>query len=109
MSIAAKLYNRILLNRIRGKIDRLLRKNQQINILRRIIECAEIDQEALFITFVDFKKAFDSIDGDMMLAILRHYGIPESIVTAIRSQDGGRRSWICPTRREEERVWTLTS
>jgi hypothetical protein len=38
----------------------------------------------LFITFVDFKKAFDSIDRDMMFAILLHYGIPEKIVHAIR-------------------------
>jgi len=38
----------------------------------------------LFITFVDFKKAFDSIDRDMMFAILLHYGIPEKIVNAIR-------------------------
>ena len=41
----------------------------------------------LFITFVDFKKAFDSIDREMMFAILRHYGIPEKIVFAIRSLD----------------------
>ena len=29
-------------------------------------------------------KAFDSIDREMMFAILRHYGIPEQIVSAIR-------------------------
>jgi hypothetical protein len=39
----------------------------------------------LFLTFVDFKKAFDSIDRYMMFAILRHYGIPEKIVEAIRA------------------------
>ena len=38
----------------------------------------------LFITFVDFKKAFDSIDRDMMFAILQNYGIPDKIVSAIR-------------------------
>ena len=32
----------------------------------------------------DFKKAFDSIDRGMMFSILRHYGIPEKIVNAIR-------------------------
>jgi hypothetical protein len=96
MSIAARLYNRILLYRIRDKIDQMLSKTQagfrvgrsciqQINILRRIMDGAEHDQEALYITFVDFKKAFDSIDRNMMFAILRHHGIPESIVAAIRS------------------------
>jgi len=95
-SIAAKLYNRVLLNRIQSPIDKALRKNQagfrtgrsciqQINILRRIMEGAQNEQIPLFITFIDFKKAFDSIDRDMMFAILRHYGIPEKIVSAIRA------------------------
>ena len=39
----------------------------------------------MFATFIDFKKAFDSINRDMMFAILRHYGIPEKIVKAIRT------------------------
>jgi exonuclease III len=95
MSIAAKVYNRILLNRIRTPIDKMLRKNQagfrtgrsciqQIHILRRIMDGAFSDAIPLFVTFIDFKKAFDSIDRDMMFAILRHYGIPQKIVSAIR-------------------------
>ena len=39
---------------------------------------------SLFITFVDFKKAFDSIDLAIMFAILRHNGIPDKIVAEIR-------------------------
>ena len=38
----------------------------------------------LFITLVDFKKAFKLIDRDMMFSILQHYGIPDKIVSAIR-------------------------
>ena len=95
MSIAAKVYNRILLNRIRPVVDPVLRQNQagfrkgrgcahQIHILRRIMEGAWNQQLPLFVTFIDFRKAFDSIDRRMMFAILRHYGIPEKIVMAIR-------------------------
>ena len=95
MSIAAKVYNRMILNRIRDHIDKILRKNQagfrqgrsciqQITILRRIIEGAYSQDIPLFITFIDFKKAFDSIDRAMMFAILLHYGIPAMIVAAIR-------------------------
>jgi hypothetical protein len=73
MSIAAKVYNRVLLNRIRKPIDAKLRKNQagfrtgrscvqQIHILRRIMEGASYQKIPLYITFVDFMKAFDSID-----------------------------------------------
>lgn len=38
----------------------------------------------LVTSFVDFKKAFDSIDKNMLLKILCHYGIPEPITNAIR-------------------------
>ena len=35
-------------------------------------------------TFIDFKKAFDSINRDTMWKILRYYGIPEKIVNIIK-------------------------
>jgi hypothetical protein len=81
MSIAARTHNRILINRIREPLDKLLRKSQadfrkgrsctqQIHILRRIMDVAQCDGVPLYIKFVDFKKAFDSIDRDMMFAIL---------------------------------------
>ena len=38
----------------------------------------------LLVTFVDFKKAFDSINNNMMFAILLHYGITKKTVNAIR-------------------------
>ena len=38
----------------------------------------------LYITFVDYKKAFDSIDRNVLFSILRHYGIPQEMVNAIR-------------------------
>ena len=94
MSIAAKVYNKILLMRIRDHVDPMLRKNQagfrpgrscsqQIHILRRIMEAFGSYQLPLTITFIDFKKAFDSINRSVMFAVLRHYGIPEVIVNAI--------------------------
>ena len=37
----------------------------------------------LFISFVDFKEAFDSINQDMMFSILQDYGIADKIVSVI--------------------------
>ncbi len=48
------------------------------------MDCAYSDAIPLYITFIDFKKALDSINRDMMFAILRDYGIPEQIVKVIR-------------------------
>ena len=41
-------------------------------------------QLLLTVTFVDFKKAFDSINRSVMFAVLRHYGIPKALVSAIQ-------------------------
>lgn len=95
MSIAAKVYNKILLNRIRPHVDPLLRKNQagfgpgrscaqHIHILRRIMEHFKEYQLPLTVTFVDFKKAFHSINRTVMFFVLRHYGIPISLVNAVQ-------------------------
>ena len=93
--VASKIYNRCLLNRIRPVIDKVLRPNQNgfrqgrsttshILALRRIVEeLKNHDMEAV-ITFIDFRKAFDSINRKRMLDILEAYGIPPDVVGAIR-------------------------
>ena len=92
--IITKLYNKMLLNRIRPYIDKYLRNNQngfragrsitsQILALRRIIEGIKSNQLSAIITFVDFRKAFDSISRTTMFKILSAYGIPQELVTAI--------------------------
>jgi len=72
MSIIAKLYNRILLNRIKISLDPYLRYNQNgfranrsttqhILSLKRIIEECQTKQDFnLIAVFIDFQKAFDS-------------------------------------------------
>ena len=92
--IAAKVYNKLILNRIQPHIDPVLRSNQngfrkgrgttsQILTVRRIIEGVKSKNLKSVLTFVDFKKAFDSVDRAMLMDILRAYGIPEKIVGAI--------------------------
>ena len=92
--IIAKMYNRLILNRIRSVIDLKLRINQngfrpkrttvaQILTLRRIIEGVKAKNLPAIITFIDFKKAFDTIHRGKMMKILKAYGIPPNLLRAI--------------------------
>ena len=93
-SIAAKIYNALLCNRIEPKIDNILRKNQngfrrnkstisQILTIRRILEGVQAKNLQATILFVDFTKAFDSIHRGKMEQILLAYGLPKETITAI--------------------------
>ena len=106
MSCVAKLYNRMLLNRIRDPIESVLRTNQNgfrpsrstvelILAVRRIVDTISTKKDrSLCATFVDFSKAFDSISREKMFKILSLYGIPTKIVNAIRSLYDGSTSFV---------------
>ena len=93
-SIAAKIYNALLWNRIVPQIDKILRKNQngfrrnrsttsQILTIRRILEGVRAKNLQATLLFVDFTKAFDSIHRGKMEQILLAYGLPEETIAAI--------------------------
>ena len=93
-SIASKIYNLMLLNRIRPKIEDILRKNQngfrtnrsttgQILTIRRLIEGVKSKNVPALLLFIDFSKAFDSIDRLKLKYILSAYGIPKETINAI--------------------------
>ena len=93
-SIAPKIYNTLLRNRIEPKIDNILRKNQngfrrnrsttsQILTIRRILEGVRAKNLQATLLSVDFTKAFDSIHRGKMELILLAYGLPKETVAAI--------------------------
>ena len=97
MSVCAKLYNRILLARIRDGLDNYLRPNQNgfrplrstaqhVLTWKRIHEevCSMKDSR-LITVFIDFTKAFDSIDWNYIDNILLAYDVPNEIVDAVMS------------------------
>ena len=61
----------------------------QIVTLRIILEQSAEWNTPLYINFVDFEKAFDSLDRDSLWKLLRHYGVPDKIVTIIRNSYEG--------------------
>lgn len=96
LSVVGKLYGRLLINRV---ID--ITKDQlwdvqsgfmpgrscadQIFSLQQIVEKALAVNKKVYCAFVDFEKAYDSIDRDILWQILLDYGVPLELVTAIRS------------------------
>lgn len=77
LSIPSKVFCRVLLNRIDSAIDEKLRQEQagfrkgkgcidQLFTLRNIVEQSIEWKTPLYINFIDFKKAFDSIHRDTL-------------------------------------------
>ena len=53
--------------------------------LRNIIEQSIERQSSLYVNFIDFEKAFDSVDRDSLWLIMRSYGIPSKIVMIVKA------------------------
>ena len=112
--IAAKITNKMILNRVQPAIEPHLRTNQNgfrpkrstashILALRRLIEGVKQKNLEAAIVFVDFRKAFDTIHRGKMMKILLAYGIPKKIVDAIRVlYDNTRARIISPDGETEE-------
>ncbi|CAH8650385.1 unnamed protein product [Schistosoma mattheei] len=100
LSIPGKVFNRVLLNRMKDAVDAQLRDQQagfrkdrsctdQIATLRIIVEQSVEWNSSLYINFIDYEKAFDSVDRRTLWKLLRHYGVPEKIVNIIRNSYDG--------------------
>ena len=96
LSVPGKVFNRVILNRLKNILDPQLREEQagfrqnrsctdQIATLRIIVEQSLEWNSPLYINFIDYEKAFDSVDRQTLWKLLRHYGIPEKIVNLIKN------------------------
>ena len=94
LSIPSKILCSVILQRIKTEVDKTLGDEQagfgqehsyvdQIATLRIIVEQTIEWQTSLCINFIDFEKAFDSIDNQVLWKILKHYGIPQKIISII--------------------------
>ena len=100
MTVYAKLYNRILFIRVRNTLEKHLRgvrpnqnefrplrsTTQQVLALRRLMEeTSSTKTGKLLAVFIDFSKAFDSVDWNYIENILLSYDVPKDLVDAIMS------------------------
>ena len=94
-SVPSKVFGRVLIDRIRDGVNSKLREEQagfrggrstveQIFVLRNIIEQVVEWQSTLYITFVDFEKAFDSVHRESLWKIMASYGIPHKLIQMIQ-------------------------
>ena len=104
LSVPGKVLNRVILDCVKDAVDPQLRDQQagfrrnrscadQIASLRIIIEQSLEWNSPLYINFIDYEKAFDSVDRQTLWKLLRHYGVPVKIVSLIQCiyQDMGCR------------------
>ena len=96
LSAPGKVLNRIILERIKTAVDKYLREEQagfragrsctdQIATLRVILEQSQEYKSPLYVTFIDFEKAFDSLDREVLWKLMQYYGIPAKLTNIIRN------------------------
>ena len=96
LSLPGKVINRVILDRLETGVNAKLRDHQagfrkgrsctdKISTLRIIVEQSMEWDSCLYIHFVDYEKAFDSLDRDTLWKLLQHYGIPDKLTSLIRN------------------------
>jgi hypothetical protein len=94
MATAAKLFNKVLLNRLLPVLNPMLLSLQsgfrphrstveQIVALRTVIDDCKVHQRNVTIVFVDFQKAFDSVSRASIPQILLLYGVPTTLIQSV--------------------------
>ena len=95
LSITGEILSRIILERLKSALDKTLRDEQagfrqdrpytdHIATMRIIIEQSLEWQTPLYAVFVDFQKAFDSVDQNVIWRLRHHYSVPPKFISIIQ-------------------------
>ena len=57
---------------------------RQLQLVQNIITDAKLTQQDLYVMYVDFSSAFNTIDHDKLLIIMNHLGFPDDCIHVIR-------------------------
>ena len=94
LSLPSKVLCHVILKRIKSAVETTLREEQNgfrparsctdaIFSLRSIINKTVAAETPVFIHFVDFQKAFDSIHRETLWEIVKYYGIPQKCINVM--------------------------
>lgn len=100
LSSVMKIFNNVILNRIAEPLDRQISRTQvgfrpnrscvdHINTMRILIEQSAEFNAPLYMTFIDFEKAFDAVNREFVWKSLSARGIPGKIVNVLRKSYEG--------------------
>ena len=66
-----------------------LSTTEQIMTLRFLLDAARTQKRYLTVVFVDYSRAFDSVERRAIPVVLRHYGVPDpSVADVIKLHHG---------------------
>jgi len=94
LSVPSKIFCIILIDRTKKGVDERLCQEQagfkqgggtveQTFTLRNILEQCMEWQALIYVNFVDFRKAFDSVTREKLWVIMQEYGIPSTVYNTI--------------------------
>jgi hypothetical protein len=96
LSIASKILSKVLYWRIENKVETKLHEAQcgfrrgrgcvdQIFNLKECISMSRQKNQPLFMCFIDLRKAYDSVNRDLLWKALRSYGLSEKTIRILTS------------------------
>jgi len=105
LSTAGKILAKVLLSRLQQAANKVLPESQSgfranrstmdpIFTLRQLQEKSIEQQQPLYMVFIDFTKAFDTVDRNMLWKVLEHYGCPDNIVKIMQEFHNGMQATV---------------
>ena len=63
-------------------------------VIRRLQDLARKKRIPLYVRFIDFTKAYDSVDRTLFWTVLARFGLPQNMISVIRQFHDGMRACV---------------
>eukprot|EP00798_Chlamydomonas_sp_ICE-L_P023009 gene23008-biopygen31616 len=100
LSVCSKVYTNVLINRLKPTIEPTLHEAQcgfrasrgcadQLFTIRHICELSKTGRAPLFAAFVEYRKAFDSVNREAMWTLMAARGVDPHLVSLVKEMYNG--------------------